>query len=1345
MNSYLWYDCETTGLSEYKHDIIQIACVPVIDGVKQKEFNEYCQPTNWNDIQQEALNVHGITIEQMKTFQTQEEMLNKLIKYLHSFNTMFVTAGFNVFFDKKFLYATFKKFNKNLDFYKLFTFDVHDTFTRAKLIGKKELKTTSLKLSVLCEKFDIDISAHEALSDIHATITLDDVISKALGESSIIYKPSIDVNTVKTENLLEPAQLHVHSQFSMLSGLPTPEDWIDWCIENNCPGLSITDHNTGIALYRSVRFKEYIKQYNSKHKTDHPLDKVVGIPGIGLNFKIDLKDKDFYMLNAWAVSNEGYYNLMKLSSLGYDNSIDKNKVTIPILTLDVIKENSAGLKFGTAGVDGYICHQIEKGEYSIAEARLNRLMSLFGDSLHLEFIPVDVTHKFTDKIGFKKVSTNSMVTEGNLKKAYNLFLTKMVDEYKIKCVPTTSAFFFDKDDKRIQDCMQKNGHSNGFSYHESYHQRTSTEMYKELKVHLGDWLTVDKYKEWIENTYKILEEAKNIDIKFDFHLPKIDIPKHIQDKEPDYDKQTLLYTIERIRLHGRWNNSDEYKERFQKELDVIYKNEAMNFIPYFLTYEDLGVFARGAGFLQSIARGSAGGSLLCYYLKIIHVDPVKIGLPFERFLSHARIKAGSWPDIDMDISKTARPIIMKYLKKKYKSGFAQISTFSTMKTKNAIKDAAASYGRNRKDIEIDLLCKTIPDSPQGIPEKDFLYGYTDREGERHDGEFDTNEQLRLFFGNNPDIKLMVDKLIGIIRGLSRHASAFVISTIDLSCERSPTMRMWDKHMGAYISVTQYAAKMIESVGLVKADVLGLKTLSAVTDAAKIIKDVTGKDYLEEDDMGLALMYRLPEDEEVYADFYNKETDSSFQFSTPIVKANIQKFAPTMRAHNSALTALLRPGAMDAKMTSIEGCESMSATEYYIDVRCGNRDIEYIHPDLEYILKESNGVFVYQEEIMRFLVEIVGYTLEESDIIRSAIAKKKHDVMMASFDKIREATGKRGWNKSQQDAICNAVMAFSRYSFNKSHSHAYAELGYITMYLKHYHPTEWWTAVLNNEDDEDKLRSYVSLLGDKIKPPSMKDPAALFNNVGRDIVAPISVIKHVGPKSVQELCDKGPFESLEDFCIRINHTKANIGHVGQMVKARAADVFMDNRLPYPHARLKFMIDYKKARGKTVKSLFKKELKELDPLSIFLMEKETNKAFNKTILSDKDIIKHIAKRNIGFIETHKNDSPLMCGNIAVFKNSDVVKKLVDENYERPVAMVLLFEGSSVKKGISKKSGKQYTLMKVELSDGMNEIEAAMWDRDKPLRFSKNSFVYVIGTLTPGWRSDVSITIKEIKQLN
>src|SRR5690606_35192311 len=235
----------------------------------------------------------------------------------------------------------------------------------------------------------------------------------------------------------------------------------------------------------------------------------------------------------------------------------------------------------------------------------------------------------------------------------------------------------------------------------------------------------------------------------------------------------------------------------------------------------------------------------------------------------------------------------------------------------------------------------------------------------------------------------------------------------------------------------------------------------------------------------------------------------------------------------------------------------------------------------------NGVFVYQEEVMKFLVEIAGYSWEESDIIRGAIAKKKHEVIMATFDRIRKACRKRGWTEEAIETVCQQIQAFSRYSFNKSHSHAYGELGYITMYLKHHHPLEWWASVLNlSIDDEDKMRKYISKLGDLVRPPSLKHPTDSFAvreiDGAKCIVTPLSAIKGVGPAVVKELCNKGPFASVEDFVKRIDHAKVNSGGISYLIKGRAADDMMDLTIPdYAERRKRFIEHYSELRGKKIK--------------------------------------------------------------------------------------------------------------------------------------------------------------------
>lgn len=1143
----------------------------------------------------------------------------------------------------------------------------------------------------------------------------------------------------------EPCQLHNHSKYSLLDAVPSPEEWIGWCLETGTPGFAITDHGTAISFFDALRFKDHIKEYNKEHKTNYPLDAVTPVPGIELYVKLNAQDKGHYHLTCWAVSNEGYFNLMKLISEAYKDTVNYFGNIKARVTFDMLKEHKAGLKFGTGCIAGVIGQAIVTDDNkALAEERYLMFKELFGDDMYVEFHLHDVTHEFNNKRGgFDPYGPSECCHNGNKQEGYNLFLKEMIDKHGGKAIPVTDAHFIRREDKILQDCLLKNGNDNGWYFYESYHQHGADEMFLKLKKHLGDWLTEEKFEQWIENTYEVMEAAKSIDIKFDYHLPKIEIPEFIKQQTDDYDVQTYYLMMHKIKEHGRWRDEPEYIDRFKKELDVIKNNEKLNFIPYFLVYEDIGSFCRDNGILQNIARGSAGGSLISYYLKIIHVDPIQANLPFERFLSHARIRAGSFPDIDADIGDKARPLVMKYLQEKYGGGFAQIATFSKIKTKNAIKDAMfAIYGKNRNDPEVKAICDCIDDSPQGVDEHDFLYGYTDQEGNYNAGQVEINENLANFFKQYPDIEKMVKRLIGALRGWSRHASAFVISTLDLSSNRVPTLIMKDKSIGD-ITVTQYDASMVEKCGLVKADILGIKTLSMVSDCVKLVKERYNIDLLEENEYGQQLIYRLPEDENVYADFYQKKTDSSFQFNTSLIKGYIQEFCPTERQHLHAMTALCRPGALDAPFINDEITleDKVSAAQYYMDVRNGERKLGYLHPDLATCT--TNGVFVYQEEVMKFLVEIGGYSWEEADVIRGAIAKKKHEVIMSTFDRIRQSTAKRGWTKEQSDAVCEQIQAFSRYSFNRSHSYAYGELGYITMYLKHHYPLEWWTSVLNNQDDEDKVRKFITLLGDVVAPPSAKTPCDKFMISGNKIVAPISAIKGIGPSVVNELTSKGPFTSLEDMVSKITHTKVNTGGISVLIKGRAMDEFMNTDIvSYADRRKALMDDYIKLRGKKI--TLKEELNNFDPMSIFLMERDTNRCFNKNLLDNDDIKASLMNNWPALQMTGDRAVPFTMGKTKVLLNVKVAELLQANGYEKEVGMILLYQSSSFSSGVSARTKKPWKKVSIILSDGYADIECVMWDQSKALNWSKDSVVYVKGILKEGWKTPVSMTIKEIDKV-
>ena len=423
-------------------------------------------------------------------------------------------------------------------------------------------------------------------------------------------------------------------------------------------------------------------------------------------------------------------------------------------------------------------------------------------------------------------------------------------------------------------------------------------------------------------------------------------------------------------------------------------------------------------------------------------------------------------------------------------------------------------------------------------------------------------------------------------------------------------------------------------------------------------------------------------------------------------------------------------------------DSVSGAQYYMDVRNGVRQLEYIHPDLATCT--SNGVFVYQEEVMKFLVDYAGYTLEESDQIRGAIAKKKADKMMEAFNRIRENTAKRGWTEEQANIVCDMVQAFARYSFNRSHSRCYAELGYITMYLKHHHKLEWWASELNNSmHKEDKIRHYISLLGDLIKPPSLANPSQYFTIKGGNLVAPLSVLKRVGTASIAELVAKVPFKDVDDYLERVNHAKCNKGHFEALIKGRAADDFMRKDMPYVEAREELMEHYRKVRKCNA---FNPDLFDHNPLRIFLLERDTNKCFNKCVSGDPLILNTLLESRPGFSSTGKKGVPFIdCQyDTPIIANIRVAQGLVEKKHEQEVGMFMLFQGSNLKKGKSKKSGRPYKMLKVQLSDGYNDMEAIRWDADSALGFPQDCIVYIVGTVKEGWKTPVSFSIKHIERI-
>jgi len=290
----LWLDVETTGLYADKHDITQLACIPVINGVPQEPFNEHCQPLNWNSIQQEALNVTGMTVEKLKTFQTPAAMIDKFIKYLAQFNTRFTIAGHNVNFDKGFVSHFFSKNGRSQDFFKYFTLDIHCTLKRAKEV-KKSIGAQNLKLGTLAAHWGIEINAHDALSDISATVEIDKKLATLLGEEEVFIKEHADVADIVFD---EPAQLHVHSSYGYNS-VNGVREWASWCEDNGVPGFGIVDHGLAVS-FNDISSLTLDKKTNTRKPVTSK--GVVGVPGVGLY--VEHGKNPPIALNAWATSTQ---------------------------------------------------------------------------------------------------------------------------------------------------------------------------------------------------------------------------------------------------------------------------------------------------------------------------------------------------------------------------------------------------------------------------------------------------------------------------------------------------------------------------------------------------------------------------------------------------------------------------------------------------------------------------------------------------------------------------------------------------------------------------------------------------------------------------------------------------------------------------------------------------------------------------------------------------------------------------------------------------------------------------------------------------------------------------------
>jgi len=637
-------------------------------------------------------------------------------------------------------------------------------------------------------------------------------------------------------------------------------------------------------------------------------------------------------------------------------------------------------------------------------------------------------------------------------------------------------------------------------------------MWQEMGVDFSDAL---------ENTVRIAEACDATLELGEVYLPQFEVPEvHTIDSYlADRSEVGLLERFEELTSHGEAYDEEVYRARLAEEVGII---QSMGFSGYFLIGQDFINWAKAENIPVGPGRGSGAGSLVAYALKITDLDPIPYGLLFERFLNPDRV---SMPDFDIDFCMNRRGEVIDYVTEKYgTNNVGQIATFGSLKAKGVIRDVGRVMGFNYS--ETDRLSKLVPDV-LGITLEQAL-----EQEPRLRQQYDEDDRIR-------DLIDIANRLEGLFRTTGMHAAGVVIGDKPL-WEYCPIFRGVNGEL-----VTQFAKDEVELAGLVKFDFLGLKTLTVIEDAVQLVNRSLA------DDKQLELSSHALSDPGVYKLISRGDTEGVFQLESSGFQELLKKLRPDKFEDIVAAVALYRPGPLNSGML-----------DDFIARKHGRQRIEYPHPSLEGILKETYGVIVYQEQVMQIAQVLAGFTLGAADLLRRAMGKKKLDVMAAQREVFIKGAEERDVEPTVASEIFDLMEKFAEYGFNKSHSAAYALLTYHTGYLKAHHKVEFMAAVLTNDrDNADKvakgLRS-ARKIGIEVLPPCVNKSGVHFDSVNGKLLFGMGGVKGVGTASVEAIVEArmadGPFNNLFDFCERVDLKRLNRKTLEALVRAGACDCF-----------------------------------------------------------------------------------------------------------------------------------------------------------------------------------------------
>jgi len=877
--------------------------------------------------------------------------------------------------------------------------------------------------------------------------------------------------------------LHVHSHFSLLDSTVKLGDLLKRCKELGMDAVAVTDHGN---LFHCLEL-----QYASKESGVRP------IYGVEVNVVPNRREAGQVLrpchLVLLAQNLDGYRNMVRLVSLASLRPLDKNGRAV--VDHGDLREFSAGLIALSGDLGGEIPQALLRGRREEAESLCHHYLDIYGEGNFFleverhEGLPetLDMCEQLRElgqRLNIPLVATNNVhyLKPGDHEAHAILMcigMEKRVDRETLGKVPLQSLYLRDPAEM--------------------------LELFEDMP-------------EAIQNTRRIADRCHVKIPTGESFLPSFEVPEGFD--EPSYLRQLSLQGLEarfeEFVLANKSVNREEYQARLELELGVIIQ---MGFPGYFLIVQDFINWGKRKGIPVGPGRGSGAGSLVAYALAITDLDPIPYGLLFERFLNPERV---SMPDFDIDFCQNRRSEVIRYVEEKYgQDNVGMIITYGQLKAKAVVRDVARVLGLSFADS--DRLSKLIPEEV-GIK----LSQAYEREARLREAvaENETNEFLY-------NIALALE---GNNRNLGIHAAGVVISQ-DKLWEYVPVLRGADGEL-----ITQFAKNEVEQAGLVKFDFLGLKTLTVIDDAIRLVNREKSPDK--------QLDFRRIsfDDPKVYDTIKSGETTGIFQMESSGFQRLMRQLKPDCFEDVVAAVALYRPGPLGSGMV-----------EQFTDCKHGRREVVYPHPSLEKILAETYGVIVYQEQVMQVAQILAGYTLGGADLLRRAMGKKKPEEMEKQRATFVAGAAANQVSAEKANEVFNLMEYFAGYGFNKSHSAAYAVLTFQTAYLKTHHPTEFYAALMSNDasSTEKVVRYIVDARSRNIRvlPPDANFSDHTFSVAEGAIRFGFSAIKGVGSGPIEAIIEarkEKRFSSLTDFCERVDGKRCNRRVIETLIKCGSLD-------------------------------------------------------------------------------------------------------------------------------------------------------------------------------------------------